>query len=203
MTNFRAGPIIRISPWELHINDPNYYEVLYSQTSPRNKWLYFAKQFNIPDSVFSTIDHQHHRLRRQPLNPFFSKQSILRLEPTISSMVEKLSSRIKEFKRSGQPMPLRLAYASLSTDIVHLYSFNIFSKHLDSQDFSPKWNATISSVTKVTTFMKHFPWLYKVFARLPEAIMSALSPDMVLVLDWQNVSNNLHVEIYYVDCTSN
>ncbi|TVY53908.1 Cyrochrome P450 monooxygenase [Lachnellula cervina] len=179
-------PIIRISPWELHINDPNYYEVLYSQTSPRNKWLYFAKQFNIPDSVFSTIDHQHHRLRRQPLNPFFSKQSILRLEPTISSMVEKLSSRIKEFKRSGQPMPLRLAYASLSTDIVHLYSFNIFSKHLDSQDFSPKWNATISSVTKVTTFMKHFPWLYKVFARLPEAIMSALSPDMVLVLDWQN-----------------
>ncbi|TVY37544.1 Cyrochrome P450 monooxygenase [Lachnellula subtilissima] len=180
-------PIIRINPWELHINDPEYYGALYSQTSPRNKYLFFASQFNIPNSVFSTIDHQHHRLRRQPLSPFFSKQSILRLEPTISSMVEKLSSRIAEFKRSGQPMPLRLSYACLSTDIVHLYAFNIYSNHLDSQDFSPKWNETIASVSKLTTFMKHFPWLYKVFPRLPEWITSAISPDMVLLLDWQNL----------------
>ncbi|TVY25710.1 Cyrochrome P450 monooxygenase [Lachnellula hyalina] len=183
----KYGPIIRINPWELHINDPEYYGVLYSQTSPRNKYLFFASQFNIPDSVFSTIDHQHHRLRRQPLSPFFSKQSILRLEPTISSMVEKLSSRIAEFKRSGQPMPLRLSFACLSTDIVHLYAFNIYSNHLDSQDFSPKWNETIASVSKVTTFMKHFPWLYKVFQRLPQWITSAISPDMVLLLDWQDL----------------
>jgi cytochrome P450 len=165
--------------------------VLYSQSSTRNKFLYFVDQFGIPGSVFSTIDHQHHRLRRAPLNPFFSKQSILRLEPTISSMVEKLCSRIDEFKRSGQPMPLKLAYACLSTDIVHLYAFNIFSNHLDSQDFAPKWNDTIASIGKVSNFMKQCPWLYKVFRRLPDSVMAALSPDMVLILDWQNVSNNL------------
>jgi len=191
MTNIRAGPIIRINPWELHINDPDFYGVLYSQSSPRNKFLYFVDQFGIPESVFSTIDHQQHKLRRAPLNPFFSKQSILRLEPTISSMVEKLCGRIDEFKRSGQPMPLRLAYSCLSTDIVHLYAFNIFSNYLDSQDFSPRWNDTITSIGKVSNFMKQFPWLYKVFQSLPDSIMSALSPDMVLILDWQNVSNDL------------
>jgi hypothetical protein len=38
-------------------------------------------------------------MRRQALNPFFSKASIVRLQPIITSLVEKLCVRIDECKR--------------------------------------------------------------------------------------------------------
>lgn len=152
--------------------------------------------------MISTIDHQQHRLRRQPLNPFFSKQSILRLEPTLSSMVEKLCSRIDDFKQSGQPMPLRMAYACLTTDIVHLYSFNIHTNHLDSQDFSPSWNETILSTVKVSTVMKQFPWLYGVLDLMPTSILSLLSPELLMVRNWQNVSGDWKDACKFTNCPS-
>jgi hypothetical protein len=104
------GPIVRISPYELHINDPGYHEYLYSQKSPRNKYKYFTDQFGIPLSTFSSIDHRLHRLRRQPQAVFFSKQSIYHLEFVISEMIEKLCQRIEGFLGTGKPMPMHLSY---------------------------------------------------------------------------------------------
>jgi hypothetical protein len=46
------GPIIRISPNELHIDQPDYYEKLYSQHEPRDKSEYYLSQFQLPASSF-------------------------------------------------------------------------------------------------------------------------------------------------------
>lgn len=56
-----------------------------------------TKQFGIPKATFSTVEHELHRLRKQPLDPFFSKASIYRLEPVISATIDKLYRRIEEF----------------------------------------------------------------------------------------------------------
>jgi len=102
-------------------------------------------------------------------------------------MIEKLCTRIDEFKKSGQPMPMRLAYSCLAVDIITLYAFNTHAKHLEDRDLSAKWTDTINAVTLMGTVMKQLPWLYKVLDMLPDSFIGALSPDMGLVLDWQNV----------------
>lgn len=48
-----VGPIVRINPWELHINDPEYYDEIYAGGSKkREKWPYLCGQFGTPQYVF-------------------------------------------------------------------------------------------------------------------------------------------------------
>ncbi len=64
------GPIIRINPFEVHIGDPEYYEIVYAPSS-FSKWTWFENRFNIPQSTFSTADYKVHKPQRAALAPFF------------------------------------------------------------------------------------------------------------------------------------
>ena len=53
---FLAGPIVRISPYELHINDAEYYDELYSGGSKkRDKYEWATRLFGNSASMFGTI----------------------------------------------------------------------------------------------------------------------------------------------------
>src|ERR1700722_8866841 len=57
------GPIIRISPWELHVGDPDFYSVLYATSASgqkRNKYNWFTESFGLDNSVFATWEHDKH-----------------------------------------------------------------------------------------------------------------------------------------------
>lgn len=53
-------------------------------------------------------------MRRSALNPFFSKASIRRLQPVIWTQVDILLERLEEFKKSGRPLRMDLAYFALT-----------------------------------------------------------------------------------------
>ncbi len=54
--NFLTGPIVRINPFELHINDPEYYDELYSGGSKkRDKYGWAARLFGNSASMLGTI----------------------------------------------------------------------------------------------------------------------------------------------------
>lgn len=182
-----SGPIIRISPYELHIDEPDYYDELYSFTKPRNKYKWMVAPFGLPDAGFATIDHRHHRMRRAAIAPFFSKQSVNRLEPMLSYMVEKLCTRIEEFRESGQPVPIRSLYMCLTTDVITLYALNRSWGHLDSPDLSPLWVQTIESVVKVGAIVKYFPWIQTIAEALPMDWIKAMDPGMWMLLDYRHV----------------
>jgi hypothetical protein len=138
-------------------------------------------------SSFSAVDHRLHRLRRQPLNLLFSKASIIRLEPTINSIIENLCRRLDEFKKSGQPVPVRLAYQCLATDVVTLYSFNKSWNYLDDPEFAPKWCETVRATADMGHTTKQFPWLFPILEALPDSAVAAVFPGMLLLLNWRRV----------------
>src|SRR5271156_6074460 len=185
MNDSLAGPIIRISPYELHIDDPDYYDELYSQHKPRDKYLFLVNQFGLPESVFSTVDHKLHRPRRAALNPFFSKQTVARLQPMLHFMIEKLCGRIEECRKSGQPMPMREAYMCLATDIITLYAHNHSWNLLDSPDFAPSWLQTIHGTETSTHLLRHFNFLLSVFRALPDKVTAAINPGVLQLLKYQ------------------
>jgi hypothetical protein len=192
-----TGPIIRISPTELHIDEPEYYEELYSQHKPRNKSTFYVDQFNFPYTSFTTVDYKLHRARRAALNPFFSKQKVARLQPMLSFMVEKLCNRIEEFRQTGEPLSIRPVYACLTTDVVTLFTVNRSWNHLDTPDFSPLWVETIQTISATGHLTKQFPFIFSTLPFLPRRLIAAMNPGLVMLLDFQNVYACLYALVLF------
>ncbi|TGO20145.1 hypothetical protein BTUL_0001g01570 [Botrytis tulipae] len=182
----KYGPIIRIGPNEIHINDPDYYNTLFSYNGVRNKDPFYTAQFNTPDTEFGADDHYIHRMRRSALNPFFSKASIERLSPMLSSMVEKLSSRLEEFRNTNQPLIIRLPFQCYTADIVTLYATNRCWKHLDSPDFNPLWAQTFVALSVISKWAKFLPSIYTLMEHTPRWILNKFAPSVILTLDHNN-----------------
>lgn len=187
----QAGPIVRISPHELHINDPDYYEVLYSRDSPRNKYAYFTTQFGISRSTIATVDHYHHRMLRSNMNPYFSTTRVRKQEPLIQALVNKLVDRISAYKNSGTPIDLQHAFTCFTTDVVSDYTMGTGLHYLDEPDFIPEWSTTLAGSVKSGVYMKAFPWLGLVLAAMPQWLLSRAYPGMNLVFQFQARCNKI------------
>lgn len=111
------GPIVRINPRELHINDPHYYDHIYaSGGKKRNKDPYFVGLFSTPLSMITTIDHDHHRFRREILSNFFSKKSVLNMTPLIQKKLAILMERFEQASEEGVVLDLTAAFSSQTGD---------------------------------------------------------------------------------------
>lgn len=109
LTNFPPqGPVVRINPYEIHVKYLDWYDELYTSSNRRrdkSEWFVGRSGGN---SIFGTIRPEHHRLRRSALNPFFSKRSIVGIEPLIQDKVNKLCNTVERYIQSGKSPLFRL-----------------------------------------------------------------------------------------------
>lgn len=109
------GPIIRISPQEVHILDPEFYDEIYAgPAKKRDKWSFFCNAHGVPQSSFATVKHETHRMRRAALNPFFSKQKVRSLQPRIENVVNNLLARLDGYANKPDPVKVSDAFAALT-----------------------------------------------------------------------------------------
>lgn len=170
---------MRISPFEVHINDPQYHETVYSLTSPRNKSEWFVKYLDVPKSTFATVDHKLHRLRRSAISPYFSKQKVQGLEPLLRGKVKKLCGRVREFSGTGKPLMIEHAYTCFMTDIITEYTCAQCWNYLDIPDLFPEWHKTIKDVMEIGMITRHIPWAIVPLFFLPEWFVSRTFPKVM------------------------
>ncbi|UZP34352.1 hypothetical protein NXS19_002168 [Fusarium pseudograminearum] len=68
------GPLVRVTPDELSINDPDYYDTVYVNGNVRRTESFghsFGGGLGIEDTFFASQDHDLHRKRRKPIEPYF------------------------------------------------------------------------------------------------------------------------------------
>ncbi|MCJ1387752.1 hypothetical protein MMC18_000595 [Xylographa bjoerkii] len=179
-----SGPIVRINPYELHINDPEFYDEVYvgPTKGKTDKWFWSARMFGIKYASLTSLPHDLHRVRRAAFAQYFSKQNIRRLEPVIRSRIEKLCSRLQEVQRSGEPVNVRNAYSALTTDIITEYCFGNSFDLLGRTDFAPEhYDAMVATSTPSHAF-KQFGWLFPLLDSFPLWLTKLLNPDIYLVL---------------------
>ena len=138
-------------------------------------------------SVFGTLPHDHHRLRRSALAPYFSKASVTRLEPVIRDCIDKLCSRLRDFQKAKKPVSIEVAFCALTMDIITEYSFGKSYGCLDDKDLSPQWLEVMMAVSRSSQINKQFGWLLPLLTSMPE---SMTPPDMMLLINFQKDLEN-------------
>lgn len=87
-----------------------------------------------------TVEHEHHRLRRKPMEPFFSKIGVARLEPRLQELVLVLVQRLEAYRGTGKVLRLDHVFTAMAGDIVNVICVaNPTMSFLRDPDFNPYW----------------------------------------------------------------
>lgn len=92
---------LRIGPNELHITEPSVYKQIYSQAHPFPKDIDFYSMFQTPRTLFAETVPALHKECRKALNPLFSRQGVLKLEPMLTDSAEELTEKIRRLAKKG------------------------------------------------------------------------------------------------------
>ena len=180
------GPIVRINPYEIHINDPEFYDELYvGATKGRSdKWYWSMRMFGQYDhSAFDTLDHDKHRMRREPWNRFFSKLAVAQLQPLlIQKCVNKLCDRLAERRAAGKTVVMAPAYACLTADVISEYAFPQGYGLLDRPDLQWEMYDAMLVLSKMSHLFKQVGWLFPVINAMPVWLTKWMSPEAYLVV---------------------
>jgi cytochrome P450 len=183
-----TGPVVRINADELHISDPNYYNHIYASSRRKvDKWAPMVASYTIPESSVATVDHDLHRLRRSILNPYFSKASVVKLEPIMGERIDRLCQRLEECAQRDEVVSLDSAFSALTTDIITRYFFGSHEDNIGRPGFVHPLQEAILGLTGAFQFTRLFPNVAAVAKNfLPYWVIDLVQPKMANLLRWQD-----------------
>ena len=193
-----TGPIVRITPHELHINDPYFSDDLFSFKERFDRHKGVVQHFGMDFATVFTVPYDSHKIRRGALAPFFGRNMVSTLsnEDIIRRKVERLCCRIEEYCELKQPMNLGLALKCLVTDVISEYALGTSYDLMDTPDFGVARFEAQRRTGEFAVLGKHFPWLIPVLRRLPSWLITMLSPGMGKLLGRMKVSCWCFTRIY-------
>lgn len=188
----KYGPVVRITPTELHLDDPEFYSEVYCASTlsrPMDKSLKFKYRFGIPDATFSTTYAEQHRERRAALNPFFSKQRIRSLHDKLSEITEQISGRLaNEYAGTGRIINAGDLWSALTMDAVSTLAFGRPINCSAMPDFRSPLSEGLQNLTWGAHWNAHFKFINDTMSIFPDKVLGALLPPFKPILDFREVN---------------
>ncbi|KAI0538368.1 trichodiene oxygenase [Xylaria digitata] len=174
----KYGPVIRISPYELHVNDPAFLNTLYNHdVMKKYAWTYDAH--TAKGSTAFTVDHNLHKARRQPLNAFFSKAKVASRQDMIQMYADKLCGRISQY--IGTTFDLGAASLAFTQDVANDFIMSRSYGSLDREDLDVSMLVFLQGVGKVWRLNKYLRWYGHLLKALPLGLLSKVASDPIRV----------------------
>ncbi|KAI0450824.1 cytochrome P450 [Xylaria acuta] len=177
------GPIVRLSPDEIHITDTAWVDTLLvsSAQGTRDKYVPAANQAGTSKGVFGTSAHNTHRRRRAALSPLFSKSCAASAEGLIYDKFDLLIKRIDtQIARDGCA-DMRTAFVCFTTDVVSEYCLGQSFGLLQDETKGKEWHNSLRALAKTIPYTRQFNWIIPLSQKIPLSFMRAFSPDMARV----------------------
>ncbi|KAI0095562.1 cytochrome P450 [Nemania sp. FL0031] len=186
------GPIIRISPHELHVNDAAFFDTLYNRSEGVwHKYDWAVDAFATKGASIWTADHTLHKNRRLPMNPFFSKAKVSAQQDMIMRHVQAALGRLSRFAELEKTVDLGAAFTAFVRDVTNEY---IFGKHygdLEKEDFDAGMMVAAQAgglLWRTTKFIRFFGPLMRSIP--PQWIMAVSDPVMKDFFRFMIISKN-------------
>ena len=122
------------------------------------------------DLAFSTINHEVHKMRRKPLQPYFSRRAILDRESEFNILLEELSASLE--RKCFQIIDLRVALLAYATDVTSFMitgrSIGLLSNDAKAQAWSDGTNTFSNAypLIKQCLWIAPLPRKFRVLSRL-------------------------------------
>lgn len=191
------GPVVRISPGEIHVRDSGFFDTLHpgpgGRKTHRDKWHRANRANGAPGSLASAGPHALHRARRAAINPYFSRAAIAELEAkSIRSKVELLCKRLREHTSSSssatdgdEVVDVGAAMTALTMDVICEYCYGECYDCLQDPAFAPHWKQAMQAGFESTNVTKHFIWLLRLMNSLPDWLAVKMGPDIAIFVQWK------------------
>jgi hypothetical protein len=182
----KYGPVVRINPYELHINDPDFYGEIYHN----NKWITHRDHFfnldYIGDGLAFTLDHNLHKSRRDALSPYFSMQSIRALEPRIANVTRDMVTRLQRAQRRGEVLNLYELGSGFAMDVITDYAFGKegCQRLMIKDEMGREWTDLARRSIKMNPWARQFKGLTKAMMRIPSSLMARMNEDFAMRKKW-------------------
>ncbi|KFA70985.1 hypothetical protein S40288_10349 [Stachybotrys chartarum IBT 40288] len=185
------GPIVRISPWEVHIADPEWNDIFKLSSKANKPWWYY-KSFGTFQSTATVELDSVHKIRRKAFQTWFSSENVARNIPNVQATVKKLHDRLLDF--AGHAVNLNDAYRSLAIDVATNFAFDKSFNNLDDPLFSKDFNDGIRKYSNMGMMNRYmFAVPFNLLQLLPRSISRrithpALASFMALLHDYTRYS---------------
>jgi cytochrome P450 len=184
-----TGPVIRITPDEIHLSDPDHYETIHRIGTKYTKYARYYNAFSISYSSFTAASNEVHRRRRAALNPFFARKMVLTLEDVVQSQAEKMCALVTQKLAAGEPANLHQAFRAISVDVASDYSFGESYNLLDSPDLGQDFFRLTRGLGPSIWIFQQFPQLL-IANSLPSWILEKLDDSLAQIVKLQEVNDS-------------
>ncbi|KAK6836418.1 cytochrome P450 [Apiospora arundinis] len=173
------GPIIRVRADQLHIKDAEFYGELYVSGAKRRTSTLAIDHtgLGVADSIPNTANHELHHMRRKPVESFFSRQSVTRMETRVHAEARRMDEKLQRFKGSNVIISLDHMFSCMTRDLVTQFACGENPHLLDEPDFNPGWHNTLRGLMSMIPYLRNMTWIIKLLKMVPTSILKAFNPN--------------------------
>ncbi len=166
--------MVRISPSEVHLSDPENYDKIYNVGTKYVKDPAFYAPMEAPVStpiLLTVLSLEEHRIRRRMITPFFSRQSVLEVEDMVWTKANKLCDIMHaHFEKSAPDAPFETykAVRAVAVEVITEYAYARCWHSLDQEDFGMWLPEAIHAVQTMFPTLQAAPSLIPLFQAIPD-----------------------------------
>ncbi|KAI0538389.1 cytochrome P450 [Xylaria digitata] len=175
----KYGPIVRVTPTRVHINDPEYFHEIYS-ISGAAKYLkdpeFFSTSGGIKHSVIMLTDPEVHRVRRKTIQYLFSPKGMEELSPRVEEVIKKGLEKLRLSFEEKKPINMNRIFKGVTVDTIMRLMFDKAFGLIDSPEEEPDFVKTMRMFAENFPWQKHFPIVNTISVIIPQSWAEYMVP---------------------------
>ncbi|KAH7210303.1 cytochrome P450 [Fusarium oxysporum] len=153
------GPIVRVSPDELHCSDPFFADEIYTGKPGRirDKWQHHLKIAGagpVSQATGTAGPHELHRKRRAAHARFFSRGQVLKLEDEVYNYAKLVIEKMLRWT-GKEAFEIKGAFNCYTADVFSQYAFGEPMGFIEQEGWEPNFGTWTSSFLTTTYMMRH------------------------------------------------